>query len=442
MDKSLKYFVFLFSLLFCISSANAKLFDGSEFYLDNGLRVIVIENHKAPIVKHMIWYKAGAVDDLLAKAGTAHLLEHLMFRGTDKVRDFNKVVSNNGGDANAFTSYDFTAYHETVDVSRLELVMYLEADRMRNVKFDGSVFDKERDVVFQERKQVVESNPYSKFMEAFRQYQWRGSNYARPVIGSDEEILSLKIEDVKRFYERFYAPNNAVLIISGDVDVKIARDLAEKYYGHLQKREVARDLEKPARDNKTNTKFVMVEPRINVSRGYLAYSAPSFAIEKEKIYPLIVLADYIGGGETSKLYKELVLNKKLAVDVSASYSYADLGFGDFTVYAVPLEGVDVEKLFNAVREVMDRSVLSLNEKELEKVKSKIKANLIYLKDNPSDAAYIVGKMASVGMGFEEIQKYADELDKVSVSDVKEAYKYLKEKASSVEGYLVPEEGGR
>ena len=188
---------FLAALVFsCAAAAPAKaeLFDLTEFYLDNGLRVIVVPNTKAPIVKQMVWYKAGSVDEPAGKGGVAHLLEHLMFRGTDKVKDsdFNTIITDNGGEMNAFTSRDFTAYHEFVDVSRLELAMFLEADRMRNLKITPESFEKERDIVYQERKQVVENNPTAYFGEAMRRNLWQEHPYSRPVTGMPEEILNLK----------------------------------------------------------------------------------------------------------------------------------------------------------------------------------------------------------------------------------------------------------
>ena len=213
-----------------VRSAGAKIFDMEEFRLDNGLQVIVIPNRKAPIVRQMIWYKVGSVDEALGKGGTAHLLEHLMFRGTKKVKnsDFNAIIARNGGESNAFTAQDFTAYYETTDVSRLELAMALEADRMENLDFGKKAFDKERDVVFQERMQVVENNPSSYFGESLRRVLWQQHPYSRPISGSPEEIKSVSRADVMDFYRRYYAPNNAILLLSGDIEPKTAKLLAEK----------------------------------------------------------------------------------------------------------------------------------------------------------------------------------------------------------------------
>lgn len=237
-----KYLVWAVFCCFALGvrSAGAKIFDMEEFRLDNGLQVIVIPNRKAPIVRQMVWYKVGSVDEALGKGGTAHLLEHLMFRGTKKVKnsDFNAIIARNGGESNAFTAQDFTAYYETTDVSRLELAMALEADRMENLDFSKKAFDKERDVVFQERMQVVENNPSSYFGESLRRVLWQQHPYSRPISGSPEEIKSISRADVMDFYRRYYAPNNAILVLSGDIEPKTAKLLAEKYFGKVKPRPV------------------------------------------------------------------------------------------------------------------------------------------------------------------------------------------------------------
>ena len=212
---------FLICLLFMsgVSMADARLFAMEEFYLDNGLRVIVINNAKAPIVKQMLWYKAGSIDEPLGKGGTAHLLEHLMFRGTEKISgsDFNKILEKNGADVNAFTAQDVTSYHAFIDVSRLELALLMEADRMNGLHLTPENFALERDIVYQERMQVVENNPSAPFKENLQRALWQNHPYARPITGEAEEILSLTQKDVEDFYRRFYSPENAVLVLSGDV---------------------------------------------------------------------------------------------------------------------------------------------------------------------------------------------------------------------------------
>ena len=215
-------------VLWKFGPAEAKLFNASEYRLDNGMQVVVAPNHKAPIVKHMVWYKVGSADEKPGKGGVAHLLEHLMFRGTKLIKgtELNRITENNGMEANAFTGQDYTAYHQLMDISRLELAMFMEADRMRNLNFSDEDFELERDIVYQERKQVVENNPASVFAETMRKVLWQDHPYARPVTGSVEEIRSLKPEDARAFYKCYYAPNNAILVLSGDIEPGVGMKLA------------------------------------------------------------------------------------------------------------------------------------------------------------------------------------------------------------------------
>lgn len=440
--KTVKKIVGL-AVLFCflsgIADVNAKIFDMEEFKLDNGLQVIVIPNHKAPIIKQMVWYKAGSVDEPLGKGGVAHLLEHLMFRGTKKVKDsdFNTIISKNGGDSNAFTAQDYTSYHEGVDISKLELAMFLEADRMQNLNFSKEAFAKERDIVFQERMQVVENNPSSYFGEALRRNLWQEHPYARPITGTPEEIMSLKVKDVYKFYNRFYAPNNAILVLSGDIDGKTAKILAEKYFGGIPAREIGKRVDFPKLDKRFNDKLEMFLPRINAVRLVKNYLAPSYNTDPKDIYNLTVLSQYLGEGETSKLYKKLVLEKKIALAVSTSYDFASRSYGGFSITALPKENVDIrvfeQELDAAVKEAVDE--ISLD--EIEKIKRKMLAGQVYLRDNPNDAAYIVGSMAAVGMSVEDIEKHADKIKAVSFRDVKKAALNLFKNSSNITGIIRP-----
>ena len=227
-----KYGLFFLVLLGFSESVQAKLFNAQEFMLPNGMQVAVIENHKAPLIKHMVWYRIGSVDEDFGKGGSAHLLEHLMFRGTSKVpdADFNHIMDNLGVVSNAFTNYDVTTYHQFADISKLEALMALEADRMQNLNFNDQAFAAEQKIVLQERKQVVENDPESAFDERLNLILWGNSPYSRPITGTEDEIMALSAADIYKFYYQYYAPNNAILVLSGDIDVKTAKKLAEKYY--------------------------------------------------------------------------------------------------------------------------------------------------------------------------------------------------------------------
>ncbi len=428
----------LICLLFTFPAA-AKLFDISEYTLGNGARLLVIENHKAPIVKHMVWYRVGSVDEKTGKGGAAHLLEHLMFRGTKKVSgsEFNRMMQINGADGNAFTSRDYTAYHQSLDVSRLELAMALEADRMRNLNFSDQDFAAERDIVYQERKQVVENQPLSGFFEAVQRGLWQTHPYARSVSGTEEEILSLTKADITDIYRRYYVPNNAVIVISGDIEPETAYRLAEKYYGKLPIGHALAEKHFPKVHLGTRVALKMKLPRVELPRIVRYYAVDSYNTDPDNIYAAAVLADYLGGSDTSELYKELVIKKKLALSVAVSYDYASRSYGTFSLMVVPAAGVSPEQLQATLDRVVNEAVASLTDEKLAKVKNKMLAGLVYLRDNPNDAAYIVGSLYTIGMSCQDIENYADNIRAVNSAEVKQAAKKIFGASAAVEGIVEP-----
>ena len=425
--------------LFC-GQAEAKLFHVDEFYLDNGMRVLVVPNHKAPIVKHMVWYKVGSMDEQLGRGGSAHLLEHLMFRGTKEIpgRRLNEILEQNGADSNAFTAQDFTAYHQLLDISRLELAMYLEADRMRNLQIMPENIALEREIVFQERQQVVENNPAAYFNEAIRRVLWQNHPYGRPITGTSDEIRNLTMEDIKDFYHRYYVPGNAILVLAGDIDIQTAEELAERYYGTIVAGEAGPRLSLPELKKDFKARLAMRLPDIAAPRLSLNYAVASAGTEKGDIYKFVVLAKYLGGGETSALYKELVLKQKAALTVNASYDAAARSYGTFTVSAVPAEGVSVLALEKRLRQAMEDAVDCFDEIKLEKIKRRMRASLVYLRDNPADAANIVGGLAAVGMTKEEIENYDAGIERVTVKALKETAWNMLKHVPQVTGILEPE----
>lgn len=444
MKKFTFYIVFwLFAMLVSVFSVQAKLFNGEEFFLDNGMQVIVIPNHKAPIVKHMVWYKAGSVDEAPGKGGSAHLLEHLMFRGTKKVpgNRFNEIMEENGAESNAFTSLDMTAYHQTVDVSRLELAMFLEADRMQNLKISDKDFELERDIVFQERKERVDNNPTAYFAEALRRTLWQEHPYGRPVSGTAEEIKALTKADVEDFYKRFYSPNNAILILAGDIDVGTAKKLAEKYYGPVKKRAKIERKKMPRLEESSRVVLEMSRPGIRGYRLGKSFAAPSYNFRPEDTFALSVLSAYMGDGDTSKLYKKLVLERGKALNVSTSYDDAARSYGTFMLSAIPASGVGVQELNQELDRAWVEAISEINDAEINKVKRKMLAGQVYLRDNPNDAAMIVGTGAVVGMSLAEIENQAEEIEKVTAADVLKAAKRLVGSSPVVTGILNPERGG-
>lgn len=427
-------------LIWC-QAAQAKLFDVESFTLDNGLEVWVVPNHKAPIVKQMVWYKVGSVDEPVGKGGLAHLLEHLMFRGTKNVEDgmFNQIISDNGGEMNAFTSRDVTAYHEFVDISRLELAMFLEADRMLNLNITPEAFEKEQKIVYQERMQMVENNPTASFGERMRRTLWQEHPYSRPVSGMPDEILSITLDDVKQFYSQHYVPNNAVLVLSGDIDVVTAQTLTEKYFGDIPTKIYNKNVNFQIAKEETSSKILSKSPKIEAKRFLKNYIVPSVVQDKTMAYALSLLSVYLGEGDTSQLYRRLVEDEQVAVAVSTSYDFSSRSYGTFSISALPAQNISPSEFEEKLNEALVEALNLLDWDELQRLKNKVLAGLIYLKDNPSDAAEIVGQLASVGMSVDEIENYDQNIEAVKLQDMKKAAQLLRH-TLSVQGFLLPEKG--
>lgn len=442
MRRKLRIFfsLLIFMLVFAPFEGRAKLFGAQSFVLDNGLEVVFIPNRRAPIVKQMLWYKSGSVDEAPGKGGSAHLLEHLMFRGTEKIsgQAFNRLMEENGAESNAFTSTDVTSYHQFLDVSRLEPAMFAEADRMRNLKISDEDFALERDIVFQERKQRIDNNPTAQFSEEIRRVLWQDSPYGRPVTGTEEEILNLSKDDIEAYYRRYYTPRQAVLVLAGNLDAATARRLAEKYYGKIG----GEAEELPARNfpalKKVRSRVEMRHPDVKTPRLLKVFATSSYRHEAEDVYPLRVLAAYMGEGETSKLYKKLVLRDKKALSVSADYNPLSKSYGTFSIGAVPAEGVDTAELEAALRAAWDEALQELSLDEIQKTKQKMLAGLVYLRDNPEDAAYVMGAMRSIGVPLDEIEEQADRIRAVDYRSLRKIARRLTTQSPQVSGILSPE----
>lgn len=438
----IKRFYHIISLLLLLAYSpitQAQLFNGEEFKLDNGMRVVVVPNHKAPIIKHMVWYKVGSVDEVSGKGGLAHLLEHLMFRGTTKIKgsEFNKIMEENGAESNAFTTADFTVYHQTADISRLELLMFLEADRMENLQISDDDFVRERDIVFQERKQRIDNNPQGFSGEEIDRILWQNHSYGRPVIGTNEDIFNLTKKDAEDFYRQYYAPDNAVLILAGDIEPQIAKKLAEKYYGKINKKAQIKSENFAKLKNNIKNHINMELPEIKSERLLISTAAPSYNVNPKDVDALNVLAEYMGGDETAKLYKKLVLEQGVAIAVGTSYYPYARSYGEFNIGATPQKGEDLNDLLLKVRQAWDEALSELNEENLAAVKQKMVAGLIYLRDNPETAAMITGKMAGIGLDLSTIERQAELINNVSIEDVRRAAKHLYS-APQIEALIRPE----
>lgn len=437
----LNRFLFFLAVLLFSQTAKAALLDAEEFFLSNGLRVVVVENHKAPIIKQMLWYKVGAINDGLGKGGRAHFLEHLMFRGTDKLKDgeFNNLMEDNGVSSNAFTGYEVTAYHEFADISKLELLMAAEADRMVNLNFDEQAFNKEKQVVIQERKQVVENDPTAPFFERLRQIIWGNNSFGRPVTGLIEEIEDLTYKDVRDFYKLHYRPNNAILVLAGDIDVETAKKLAEKYFGSIKTPPIkGRRKSVPILREKFNQRLEMSLAHIQSPKIILRYILPPYSELSGNLYDYEALAQYLGEGKNSALYQDLVLDSKVALSVSVNFSYISKSNTEFTISLIPADGISITEAEQALVEALHSAIIKLNAKKLISIKKKMVADVVYIRDNPSDSANIVGYILTAGFPLEHLQNYEEDVEKITLNGIKNAYREVFFNSSKVIGVLLPQ----
>lgn len=439
---------FLYSLLVFLicgsfaSKASAALKNAEEFFLDNGLQVIVIPNHKAPIVKQVVLYKVGRIDEPEGKGGIAHFLEHLMFRGTHKFADgqFEKLIEANGGISNAATSHDYTYYHQFLSVDRLELAMYLEADRMTGLKISDKAFEKEREVVLQERQQRLNTSPTNKFWEKYHRYLWNGSLYGEPVSGTSKEIRSITKEDVLEFYHKYYKPNNAILILSGDIDVETAKELAQKYYGKINSGAID--------DRKNNiaevddeflhneSEIISRRKDVKVLRLIGSYILPHYQGNSPSLYSLILLSEYLSESVTSPFYKKMVTDEHLALSSETAFDYLNRGNSMFAVYAYFQESKNLLKIKKMFKETIKETLDRLTEKELQKVKNRLLAGMVYQYDNPATAADITLRWLGAGYSLADIQQFEDNIEKVTLQQVLENTSMLN-RVYPVWGMLLP-----
>ena len=413
-----------------------------NFLLDNGMEVVVIPDHRAPIVTHMVWYKIGSADEPPGKSGIAHFFEHLMFKGTKahKVGEFGAKIAEIGGSENAFTSYDYTAYFQTVTPDALETMMAFEADRMRGLILTDDVIGPERDVILEERRSRIENSPDALLSEEVDATLYQNHPYRVPVIGWMHEMEQLNRTDAVAFYDRYYAPNNAVLVVAGDTDAETVRKLAEKTYGKVPR---GPDLPPRARpqEPEQNTKrtVTLTDARVSVPSFQKSWVVPSYNhSEPGEAEALDLLSEILGGGTRSRIYQQLVVKQGIASTAGASYQGTSFDPSSFTIYGAPRG----EAGLASVEEAIDTEIRSLikdgvTETELEKAKNRFVRSMIFARDSQSGMANIYGSTLATGGTVEDIQKWPDRIRAVTAKQVQDvAAKYLNPD-HSVAGYLLP-----
>lgn len=393
-----------------------KIFDAQTFELDNGMRVVLVENHKIPVVTHMVWYKVGASDEPHGKSGIAHFFEHLMFKGTQAIApgDFSKTVRNLGGNDNAFTSQDYTAYFQSVPSQHLGKMMEMEADRMNNLAVPEEEFLSERDVIIEERNQRTDTNPSAQFSERLNAAQFPNHPYGIPVIGWKHEIAALDYQTAMDFYARWYAPNNAIAVISGDVTLQQLKTLAEQTYGKLPSENVpARQMTQmpPLRGQGT---FVMQDEKVRQPIWVRSFIAPSTSTDYNASLALQVFEQIMSGGASSRLYQSLVVEQKLASSAGLGYSSTALSHGDLSLQIVPLPNVRMDQIERAVEAELRKIITDgIPEKELLGAVDKMVDSSIYARDSIAGPAMIIGSALASDVPIERVEHWTQDLKTVT-----------------------------
>ncbi len=433
-------FVLALAIVLVVLPASLRAEGVNTFELGNGLEAVVIEDHRAPVVVHMVWYRVGSADEPPGKSGIAHFLEHLMFKATDNLAsgELSDVVSRNGGSDNAFTSQDFTAYFQRIAADRLDLVMGMEASRMDGLALVEDDISTERDVVIEERQQRVDSDPGSLFREQINAAAYLNHPYGVPVIGWKHEAETLTLEDAVSFYKRHYGPNNAILVVAGDVDPDEVRELAERHYGNIPPNPNVRVRNRPSEPPQlAERRLDFSDPRIGYDYATRVYLVPERdPADQETAAALAMLAQVLGGSSTtSVLARKLQFDDPKAVYTSAWYREQALDDTSFGLAIVPVEGVSLEEaeslLDNAIAEFLEEGVDS---DELERIKTQIRASEIYARDDISKLANLYGRGLATGLSVEDIDAWPDILQAVTEEDILSAARTHFDRRRAVTGF--------
>ena len=429
--------------LLIVLPAHAMNVEVADFTLANGMEVVVIPNHRAPVVTHMVWYRVGSADEVSGKSGLAHFLEHLMFKGTTKhpPGEFDRFIDINGGEGNAFTTRDYTAYFQRIAGDRLALMMELEADRMQNLVLTDENVLPELDVVREERRERTDNDPSALLGEQVDAAMYTAHPYGKPVIGWMSEVAKLTKNDAIAFYRSHYTPANAVLVVAGDVTPEQVKVLAEKYYGVLKNTFTPEPRVRTAEpDPIASRRVTLVDARAASPVVQRSYLAPSYATANgREALALDLLADILGNGTQSRLYKNLVVDQKIAAQASAWYSGDQLDSGTFGVYGAPNPGTNVAKVEAAIDVVLaDVLKNGVTQKELDRVRNQAIAERVYTLDNQAALARMAGVALTTGLSARSIFDRDVDIEKVTLDDIKQAAAKFVVLKRSVTGILLPE----
>ncbi len=412
-----------------------------DFKLENGLTVVVIPDRRAPVVTHMVWYRNGSADDPLGKSGIAHFLEHLMFKGTKnhKQGEFSELVADSGGQENAFTSNDYTAYFHRVATGELAVCMDYEADRMKNLVLSDEIVAPEREVVKEERRMRTDSDPSDQLSEAVQAALFTQHPYGKPIIGWGHEIEGLERADALAYYDRFYTPENAILVVAGDVEPAEVIALAEKIYGPIPARGEAPKRNRPREpEPRAHRRVTLTDEKVEQPSYQAVYLAPSYRTAAPGVgEALEVLGHLLGGGATSLLFKRLVMEQKIAVAAGAHYQGTAVDDTRFYVYALPAPGVSLERLETAIDAIIaEVAAHGVNEADFHRAKTRLVADAVYAQDSQAALARWYGAALATGLSIADVAAWPARIEAVTLDDVKQAARWL-DKKRSVAGFLLP-----
>ena len=432
--------------LFCAASASLAQ-EVTTYTLDNGMGVVVIEDHRAPVVVHMVWYRAGSADEVEGVSGVAHFLEHLMFKSTDTLAtgEFSSTVAANGGSDNAFTSYDYTAYHQRIAADRLPLMMQMEADRMNNLTLLPEEVATERQVIIEERAQRTDSNPGALAGEQIRAAQYQNHRYGVPVIGWKHEMEALTLEDARDWYDLYYAPNNATLVVAGDVVPADVLALAQQYYGVIAAEPDLPERTRPAEPPQRAERRMTFEDE-RVSQDYLTrtYLAPERNPgDQQEAAALVYLAEILGGSSfTSILGVKLTFETQTAIFTGAGYGADALDTSTFSLTVVPAEGVSLQQAEDAMDAAIgDFMADGVDPEQLARIKTQLHASEVYARDNVAGIANRYGAALSQSLTVADVQAWPDVLQAVTAGDILAAAEKVFDRNQAVTAWVVSSREG-
>lgn len=420
-----------------------KSFNAESFVLSNGMHVVLIENHRAPIVSHMVWYNVGAADEDWGNSGIAHFFEHLMFKGTQNMApgEYSKTVRALGGEDNAFTSQDFTAYYVNIARDHLPKIMQMEADRMINLNIPEDHFESEKNVILEERAQRTDTNPTARLMESLRATLYPNHAYGVPVIGWRDEIAALTYKEVMDFYKKWYAPNYATLVISGAITRAELEPLAEEIYGSLPAQPTAHSPEYDAPILPGQKTIRYEDAQVKQPQFIRLCRMPSYNTDKDAALALEIAANILDGGSATRLYQALVSEARLASNAGLSYSGFSEKESTASISITPRAGIPIENVITAFDAVlMDYKYKAPSDEEIQEAKDRMVNEAIYARDSLQTPAYIFGQALTTGLNIDDIEYWTYDIETTSNDAVRQAIDYFLDSARCVDGHLLPEGG--